>query len=193
LIGRANTLSSLLRFEESLPDYDKYLELEKEDGKAYMWRGIAKFRTNKFIEAISDLDIAISMIPNNYEPYYWKGLAYLELKEFKKALDNLNIAASYNSSMAELYYWRGWANQNLNNIDAAISDYSLSIQNNINTGFSLANRSKMFVLKGEYEKAFNDLLQAQSLRHPLDKDNFFRVKETRWKISSFSYLLSQKI
>lgn len=176
LLGKANTLSYLGRFGEAIPDYDKYLQLEPDDDKAYMWRGIAKFKTGKYEEAINDFNTSINMMPAFFETHYWKGLTYLELKDWKNALACLNTAASYNPSYYDIYYWRGYANQNLNNTDAAIADYTVSIQNNINKGFSLVNRSQLYAGKGEYKKAFNDLLQAQSLQHPLDRDNFFKIK-----------------
>jgi len=181
LIGRANTLSQLEEYAKAIPDYDKYIQLKAEDDKAYMWRGIAKFRMGEFDDAIIDFDISTKILYTHYESHYWKGLTYLELKDFKNALLCLNIAASNNPSYTEIYYWRGFANQNLNNIDAAIADYTKSIQNNINTGFSLNNRSMMYVEKGDYEKAFNDLLQAQNIQHPLDRDNFFKVKSLAGK------------
>ncbi len=181
LIGRANTLSYLGSFAESITDYDKYLQLKPDDDKAYMWRGIAKFRTNKFDEAVKDFDISIGMMPSFYEPYYWKGLTYLEKRDWQNALSDLNLAASLNSSYWEIYYWRGFANQNLNNLNAAISDYTLSIRNNINKGFSLVNRSQLYAQKGEYEKAFNDLLEAQRIQHPLDRDNFYKIKSLAGK------------
>ncbi len=180
LLGRANTFSFLGQFAEAIPDYDKYLELETDDNKGYMWRGIAKFRIGKFEDALADFDISISMLPTDYEPYYWKGLTYLEKKDFQNALNNLNIAAE-NNPTTEVYYWRGWANQNLGKADAAIADYTVSIQNNVNAGFCLVNRSQLYVEKGEYEKAFNDLLQAQSIKHALDRENFFMVKKLAGK------------
>lgn len=181
LIGRANTLSSLGRFSESISDYDKYIMLEAEDEKAYMWRGIAKFRIGEFDDALINFDISIKMLPTHYEAYYWKGLTYLEKKDYQSALTNLNFAASNDPSSSEIYYWRGFTNQNLNNTDAAIADYTTSILNNVNTGFCLVNRSEMYMAKGDYEKAFNDLLQAQSINHPLDRDNFFKVKNRAGK------------
>ena len=39
LLGRANTLSTLERFTESIADYDAYLLLKQDDPKAWLWNG----------------------------------------------------------------------------------------------------------------------------------------------------------
>jgi len=173
-------LSYIGKFAEAIPDYDNYLLQEPDDNKGFIWRGIAKFRIDNFEGAMADFDNSINMVQTDYEAYYWKGLTYLEIKDFQSALSYLNIAAD-NKPTTDLYYWRGWTNQNLNRKDAAIADYTRSIQSNVNTGFSLVNRSQIYVDKGEYVKAFDDLIKAQSINHPLDRDNFYRIKELAGK------------
>lgn len=175
-IGRANTYSSLNKFDEALPDYDAYLKFEPTDASAWEWRGTAKHKLGKYEDAITDFNQSALLDSKRSGPFYWKGLSEFQLKRFEDAIKDFDKALSINPNIAEMYSWRGLAKYNLKQIEASIADYSQALKLNPNDAASLVNRSVSYSNMKRYLESFNDLEQAVRLGYPVEQGFFMRSK-----------------
>ena len=73
----------LKQYKEAIADYDKAIELNPKDAKAYYNRGNAKHQLKQYKEAIADYDKAIELNPKDANAYNNRGKQN-ELKQTKK-------------------------------------------------------------------------------------------------------------
>ena len=66
--------TSLKQYKEAIADYDKAIELNPKDAKAYNNRGVAKRQLKQYKEAITDYDKAIKLNPKDVKAYNNRGL-----------------------------------------------------------------------------------------------------------------------
>jgi len=177
LIGRANSLSAINKFGESLPDYNNYIRIKPDDPKAYVWRGIALSKTGHNDEAMADFEQSRKLDPGNYEVYYWMGLIYYQKNDFKTAIDYLDKAVSLDDKQGDVYSWRGLARYKLKMLDASIEDFNKAISLNPKDGAAYVNRSISYNDKGNYKQAWEDINAAGKLGFPLDKPYFMKLME----------------
>lgn len=62
-LGRANSLNTLGRYQESLDDYNRALSIDPKLANAYVNRGIAHAHLGKIDKAIADYEKALSLDP----------------------------------------------------------------------------------------------------------------------------------
>ncbi len=176
LIGRANTYSTLKKFDLSLEDYNKYLLLEPKHAKAYLWRGTAYTNLGKYSEAFKDFNKCLELSPDDDNAFFWRGLAYYHMKDYKAAIIDLNTSLELNSKQIEPYSWRGLAKYNLKQYEESISDYTKAIELNPNDAASFVNRSISYNELKNYKQAFKDICSAGDMAYPLNKDYFMKLK-----------------
>ena len=176
LIGRANTYSTLKKFAESIPDYDKYLTLMPEDSKAWMWLGTAKTNVGKYDEAISVINKSLTMNPKDSESYYWLGIAFSKKNDNQNAIVNFNKAIELNPEKAEYYSWRGLTNYALKKYEEGVADYTKAITMNPNDPAVFVNRSIAYNEMKMYKEAWEDINTAGKMKFPLDKNFFMKLQ-----------------
>jgi len=176
LIGRANTYSSMKKFDLSIPDYNKYLTLEKTDAKAYLWRGIALYNTGKYDDAFTDFNKSIEMTKDNDNAFLWRGLVYCQRKDYSSAIKDFDQSILLNANQSEAFSWRGLAEYNLKNFDKALNDYTSALGINPKDAATYINRSTVYYEQKKYELAFKDYCSAGDLGYALNKDYFFKLK-----------------
>ncbi|HNW88397.1 MAG TPA: tetratricopeptide repeat protein [Bacteroidales bacterium] len=176
LIGKANSLSALLRFNEALPFYDHYLQKKPTDANAILKRGTAFVQLGRYKEALADLEKSKELKPDNYEVYYWLGLYYYKNGQYAAALENLDKSVSLNQKKSDIYSWRGLARYKMKQLDAAIADYNTAIQMNPNDAAAYVNRSVANFDKGNYLQAWEDINTAGRMNYPLDKPYFMKLQ-----------------
>ena len=67
-LGRANTLSTLKRFDEALPDYNRAIEIEPTMANAYVNRGSIYSRMGQYEKAIADYEKGLELDPEIDDP-----------------------------------------------------------------------------------------------------------------------------
>lgn len=112
--SRASYYKQAKRFEESIKDYTKALELGKEKQLAYMWlegRALVFDTLGRESESLADLSEVISIQPNYVPAHYYRGRIYNTRKEPQKALVDFNFVIDANPEWnPDVYYARGIAN-----------------------------------------------------------------------------------
>ncbi len=189
LLGRANTLGTLKRYEEAIPDYNAYIQLMENpnrkkgdwDAKAYLWRGTAYYKTAKIDKALSDFQKTANLIPEYWESYYWMALIYQQKEDYKTAISYYNQALQRNPEHSESYSWRGLAKYKIQDYQGAINDYTLAIQYNPNDVAAYINRALAYNDVGMYKEALNDLNILLQSSYPVNQAFYFSVKEKAQK------------
>ncbi|MEI0538624.1 tetratricopeptide repeat protein [Brachyspira pulli] len=97
-------------------DYDKLLELYNKDTYNYCFRGIIKYKLEKYEEAIKNYDKAIELNPNNAYNYYFRGNAEYELKMYEKSIKDYDKAIKLGISLFDIYTSMDNAKSQLKNI-----------------------------------------------------------------------------
>ncbi|HOY31165.1 MAG TPA: tetratricopeptide repeat protein [Bacteroidales bacterium] len=182
LIGKANSLSALLRFEDALPYYDRYLHVKPRDANAVLKRGTAYVQLGRYDEAFRDFEQSRKLKPDNYELCYWYGIAYYKTENYQKSLENLDKSIELNPKKSELYSWRGLARYKLKQLDAAIADYNTAIQMNPDDAAAYVNRSVANFDNGNYLQAWEDINTAGRMRYPLDRQYFLKLETMVMKL-----------
>ncbi|MCX6763726.1 MAG: tetratricopeptide repeat protein, partial [Candidatus Moranbacteria bacterium] len=92
----AESLYSLKRYSESIPYYDKVIELEPDNAGAYNDRGLAKTYINDYYSATSDFSDAIRLkkkdqnsLENTYEN---RANAYIKASNYDRAIEDYSSA-----------------------------------------------------------------------------------------------------
>jgi tetratricopeptide (TPR) repeat protein len=176
LIGRANTYSSMRKFELSIPDYNKYITLETTNAKAYLWRGIALYNTGKYNEAFPDFNKCIELTSDNDNAFLWRGLIYFQQKNYSSAVKDFDQSLLLNANQSEAFSWRGLAEYNLKIYDKALNDYTSALNLNPKDAATYINRSTIYYEQKNYDLAFKDYCSAGDLGYALNKDYFFKLK-----------------
>lgn len=175
-IGRANTYSTLNKFDLALPDYNRYIELDPENAKAYLWRGIALSNLLRYNESLTDFNKCLEMTPNNDNAFYWRGITYYKLNDFKASVKDLTASLELNPQQSEPYSWRGLAYYNLKLYNESIGDYNKAIELNSRDAAAYVNRSLSYYELKNYSQAFKDICSAGDMGFPLNKDYFMKLK-----------------
>ena len=113
---------------EAIANFNKAIDLKKDNANAYYQRGLAKYNLKKYQEAIDDFDKAIALEKESdleieaADIYYQRGLAKFDLEQYKEAIADFNEAIQRNLNDVNIYYKRGLARYNLKQYEEAIID-----------------------------------------------------------------------
>ena len=89
-----NCYNDLNRLQDAMSEYNKCIELDKDEADFYFKRGIVNGKKQNFNACIKDIDICLKLKSDYYEAYYWRGVAKVNLKQ--NACDDFKIAAQKN-------------------------------------------------------------------------------------------------
>jgi tetratricopeptide (TPR) repeat protein len=108
------------KYEKSLKDLNRSIELNPENSEAYVWRSAVTFsidnkgsNSNIFLstyaeKALIDLNVAIELDPNSYLALSKRQNMNSLAKKYKSELLDLNKLISMNPNDKTLYEKRGW-------------------------------------------------------------------------------------
>ena len=104
-------LYELKKYEKSIIQLNKSLEINPNYFQGYNSLGNVLFKKNEFKNAIECFSKAIELKNDYFEAYHNRGNAFLKLKQIDNALNNYNLATQYNKnylpaykSKVDLYY-----------------------------------------------------------------------------------------
>jgi len=154
--------------ETEIEYYNRAIELNPENAKAYNNRGLAYMNLEEYEKAISDYNKAIELNPEDADVYNNRGDAYRNLKEYEEAIGDYNKAIELNPEHANAYNNRGLAYMNLEEYGTAIRDYNKAIELNSKFATAYYNRGIAFSYLKGYEKAISDYNKAIELNPESD-------------------------
>lgn len=152
LNNKAVALYRKKEYDKAISDYNKALELNPENEKIYIGRGVVYIMKEDFDKAITDFDIAIKLNPEHDESYINRGVAYGGKGEFDKAISDFDIGIDLNPHNDKAYTNRGNAYEDKGDYDKALSDYNKAIKLNPGNNHAVISRDKAEKLKKSKQK-----------------------------------------
>ena len=162
--NRGKTKTELGRYEESIRDFDKAIELNPNFAVAYYTRGLAKRNLGRFDAADEDINKAVELDPHffvDFENFFEK-----MLKDLNKAMaldSNITFGISSDLNNAATYYNRGLEKCKLGRYEEAIKDLDKAIKLDPNYAEAYNDRGGAKAGLGRYEEAIKDLDKAIKL------------------------------
>ncbi len=151
----------------ALADYNRKIQRNPNDAKAYFNRGFlkkTKIQDNR--GALADYDRAIQLNPNFDLAYGNRGLLKADkFQDYRGALTDYNLAVSINPNYAKAYCNRGILKvNNLHDYQGSLVDYNWAIKLNSNYANAYYNRGLLKAQKlNDRSGAINDMKQAATL------------------------------
>lgn len=99
-------MAAQIFLHKTLSRWNNFIDTHPHDYKAYIQRGMVKFKLAAIDEAIADFDRAEKLEPN-ITPYLWqRGLAYYYAKRYEEGAKQFEIDLSVNRRDSEETIWR---------------------------------------------------------------------------------------
>ena len=144
------------QYTKALADFDKAIQLGKNDFKAFANRGAVYSDLGQYDKAVNDYKKATSLNAGNPDLLASYGFTQLRTGDFNGAINTLNESLAIQDLNPEAYTNRGTAKFNLGDFKGAIADYEIaSIQDPsyVNAHF---NRGLANINAGHIESAISD-------------------------------------
>jgi tetratricopeptide (TPR) repeat protein/class 3 adenylate cyclase len=126
-VGRADALRRLGKYDQSVADCNKAMQINALDARGRNCRGVAYVLMSKFAEAVSDFNEAIRLNPDFGSAYIGRGDAYIGLRDYHKAVDDFTAAIQRRPKDGGAFLRRAGAYASLGAYKKAIQDYDESL------------------------------------------------------------------
>ncbi|MFN0175897.1 MAG: tetratricopeptide repeat protein [Saprospiraceae bacterium] len=160
---RSVTYQKLGKFQMTISDCDKAIQLDSNYALAYNSRGFANSKLGQNEAAITDYNMAIKFNPNDVLAYNNRGGAKRDLGLYDAAISDFNKAIQLDSNDANVYNNRGAAKFDLKLHGAAIADYDKAIRLDPKQSMPYRNRGVAKYALGQKKVAIADYDKAIQL------------------------------
>lgn len=130
LRGKIN--SSLLYYEDSILDFDKVIEIQKDSDLSYFHRANAKNNLNQVDAALDDFNKAIEINSFNENFYIQRSFIKEKLNLFEEAIDDIDEAINLNPNNLSFFARKGALEYILGNYGDAINNFDIAIKKTTN-------------------------------------------------------------
>ena len=195
---KGNELLANSKYEEAIIYFQKVVDLNPEDDRAYNNIGLAFNNMGKYEEAIRNYQKAIDLNPKNDGVFNNLGNALDEMGKYEEAIENYQKAVDLNPKNDTVFYNLGLAFLKVSEIDSAIEAFSAGLKlnpDNIHTAFSLLGASIRVNDPNKSKELFTALVKKvddELLTISLSEDifyNLFRFGSDAFIHSYFSFLI----
>ncbi|WP_422351133.1 tetratricopeptide repeat protein [Flagellimonas sp.] len=188
-------------YPKAIEYFTKEINLKGGSDLAYYYRGRAKQSLGEFQNAILDFNMAIEINEELIASHVNRAVSLVRLKKYDIALQRLNEIIDHfinlqdenvASNLATAFNNRGLIKQfYLKDYDGAMTDFdkSLSIGVYPETYLPLMNRGRLYLIKGEYQKAIKDLDKSIELNDKNDLTYFIRG-QVYFELEDFEKVIS---
>ena len=142
--------------EDAITEFDRAIELDPRNLKAYGNRGVSKAGLGRYEDAIADYDWVIELDPGNAKGYHNRGNAKHALGRYEDAIADFDKALDLDSSRGLSYVSRGNAKHALGRHEDAIADFDKAL--GLDPGYlnAYGNRGLLKAGLGRHEDAIAD-------------------------------------
>jgi tetratricopeptide (TPR) repeat protein len=166
---RGKSYLRLLKFNETLADFDLAVKAGNTDVELVLARAVANENIKEYAKAVSDYSIGISNRQNDKKLlsslYFWRGKCYINLNKVKEAKDDYDLAISSGNTSIDVIWERAWAYYNLKEYVKAVADYTAVIAAKQNDKEALAKlyywRGISYFSNNNNQAALDDLILAE--------------------------------
>lgn len=171
------------KYEESIDNYTKYIEISTIDPKVYNYRGLAYTELKKYKEAIADFTKAIKLDTSYVAPFSNRADVYVKLEDYENAAKDLTKVIKHDPQNVYAYYARGIVYSKDENYRDAIKDFTKVIKLDPTYVSAYINRGLACYYIQDYDGAMEDWHYAikldpslgSSLRVLIDNADYMRM------------------
>lgn len=163
---RSVCYSDQKKFDLAIKDLDKYIELQPNRSRPYLWRAEANVQKGNSKEALSDINKAINASPEKAGEYIlYRGDLHVRLKHFKEALADYEALLQKNSQDDTIWLRKGNVLMSLADYSGAYQAYSKTIDLTVDEGApAYLARAKALDKLGKTKEAAQDRQEAARLQ-----------------------------
>jgi Tfp pilus assembly protein PilF len=161
--------------QQALADYNRALQIEKDNTQAYTNRGNALLDLRRYEEAIADYKKVLKEEPNNTKTHVNMAIAYSSLGDYARAEQEFNEAERTNPNYADLYVNRAIMFFESKQYAKAIPSYQKYLQLRPDDHQIHNDIGIVYSILGQYDKAIESISRAISI-NPLKDYYRFRAQ-----------------
>lgn len=161
--NRGLALESLMRFDEALASFDRFLAVNPHEPRALNNRGNTLRSLKRFDEALGCFERALAIKPDFAEALNNRGNTLQDLKRFEEALASFDRALKIRPS-AVGYFNRGNVLRALCRFDAALDSYDRALAMEPENAAVQNNRGNVLLTLGRVDEAVAALRQAMAIQ-----------------------------
>jgi len=94
-------------YRKALQEFDKAIELDPNNYRAYFWRGRVYIKVQRYREATVDFQMVIKLKPDYAEAYDNLGWLHMQLEEYDESINYLSKSLELKPNDGWAYYTRG--------------------------------------------------------------------------------------
>ncbi|MEM8533741.1 MAG: tetratricopeptide repeat protein [Chloroflexota bacterium] len=162
--NRGAAFFNLCRYQDSLVDYDRALELQPDDPMVLANRGRAHHELGNYEQALADYTRALELRHDHPATLANRGRAHHELSNYEQALADYDRALELQPDDPVTLDNRGRAHHELGNYEQVLADYNRALALRPDDLRTLHNRGVTYAQMGAYEQALADYDRALALR-----------------------------
>jgi len=160
LIARGSLLNLLEDYQQAIVDFTRAIDINSEDRRAYINRGISYRNAGQPEKALNDYNYAIQLNPKDAGVYNNRGNVYSQLGKDREALSDYNTSIQINPHSPQSFYNRGKTWIRLRRTAEAIEDFTKAISLDPAYIEAYINRGIIYGQSGKFKMAVQDLTRA---------------------------------
>ncbi|RIB22564.1 hypothetical protein C2G38_2173631 [Gigaspora rosea] len=142
---------------ETIKDLDSATNQKSKKFDAYLLRGIAYFKINKYKESLDDLTKSLEIEPNNASALSYRGMIYYKRGKYDKSFIDLTKSLEIEPNNAGALRYRGKIHCKKAKYNESLMDLTKSLEIEPNNAGALSYRGIMYFMIKEYDKSILDL------------------------------------
>ena len=163
-INRGIIFAGEKKYDESLNDYNKAIQIEPRFSKAYNNKGGLMRTLKRYDEAIANFDKAIELQPKYPIALNNRGLIKNIIKKYDEAIMDYNKAIEYKPNYPEAFNNRGVAYRNSGRFEESLRDFNKAIELQPNYSKAYNERGVLMANQNKFDLAMNDYNRAIQLQ-----------------------------
>ena len=163
-INRGIIFANEKKYDESLNDYNKAIQLEPKFSKAYNNKGGLMRTLKRYDEAIANFDKAIELQPKYPIALNNRGLIKNIINKYDEAILDYNKAIEYKPNYPEAFNNRGVAYRNSGRFEESLRDFNKAIELQPNYSKAYNERGVLMFNQNKFDMALNDYNRAIQLQ-----------------------------
>lgn len=169
--NRGVLLTKMGRYEESLSDFDKVIQISPDDPVAYRNRAIVYSNLGRLQDALNDYDKSLKLDPKNNQVWLNRGFVLDKLNRKNEAIENFGKSCGEGNTEGcrVLYENRGLALAKSGNYAESLGYFDQVIQLNPADPGAYKNRAIVYANLGRLQEALNDYNESLYLDPTNDK------------------------
>ena len=142
--------------DDALRTLNGLIEINKSDGYALLWQGVANYYIDKYDVAITELNNAAKNGASLDDVEYYLGNCYYMQSDFNAAIAAYTKAIAVGRPDAKEFYYRANCYRELKKFDLAINDYTMTIAIDSSLTNAYTYRGTCYYYGARYDDAAKD-------------------------------------